>query len=308
MVALVKARKVLVYGALLLLLASGLNGGTYQRTKDGKTIVWNNYPQRGDVATWSGRRDKRGYATGYGTLTWYTKGRAIVTGSILPFPRNTVNSRYSGKMVRGKLVGPVVNVDANGRTFHGTFANGKKTRDWTAGPAGRQSSSKGKSARLAGRTGLSNGSPRQVAAAEPPAEGPSSGHRPEFRGSVPALKETPTTDDSLHSLANPPSSLRTTIVAQASPPASGPSALSSSARPRLAPAEVVDLADAEARGQGYDSREYQRSQARYNPADDSWSVSYEQKYVDANGMAETGKHFSVTVGDKTKKASLVTGP
>ena len=310
---LVKARWVFVYGALLLLLADGAYaGGTYQRMKDGKTLVWNNYPRRGDAATWSGRRDANGYATGHGTLTWYTKGRRIVTGSNLPSPRDSVIGRYSGKMVRGKLVGPVVNVDANGQTFHGTFANGKKTRDWAVGPAGRQSSSRGESA----RTDSSNESPRQAAAAEAPAEGPVLSQNSDVRdqrserpGSGSAVGETPTTDDSLHSLANPPSSLRTTVVAQASPPASGPSAaLSSSDRPRLAPAEVVDLADAEARGQGYDSREYQRSQARYNPANDSWWISYEQKYVDANGMAEAGKHFSVSVGDKTKKASLVTGP
>jgi hypothetical protein len=48
--------------------------------------------------------------------------------------------------------------------------------------------------------------------------------------------------------------------------------------------------------------EYQRSQPHYTAADGTWSVSYDQKFV-----GETGKHFSVSVEDKTKKASGVTG-
>ena len=70
---------------------------------------------------------------------------------------------------------------------------------------------------------------------------------------------------------------------------------------RLTKAEVIRLADAEARRQGYDLREYQRPQAHYNyvRADDTWFVSYDQIYI--NGMGEVGKHFMVTVEDKTKK-------
>jgi hypothetical protein len=321
---LVKARWVFVYGALLLLLATGAYaGGTYQRTKDGKTVVWNNYPRRGDAATWSGRRDAKGYATGYGTLTWYTKERAIVTGSNLPSPRHTVIGRYSGKMVRGKLNGPVVNVDPNGKTFHGTYAKGKKTRDWTVGLAPHPSSPREEPVQLADRTDIaSNEAPHQGAVAEAPAEGPSSVQAPEVKSQEPeiidrsanqpssgsAVTETPRTDDSLRSLTNPPSSLRTNVFADASPQASIPSAdLSSPDRPRLTLAEVIDLADAEARGQGYDLREYQRSEVHYSTAEDTWSVSYDQKFVDANGMAEAGKHFSISVGDKTKKASFMAG-
>src|SRR3979409_1607149 len=115
------ARCLLVYGVLLLFVHSAIAGGPYERTKDGKARVWNNYPQAGDAATWSGGRDAQGYATGYGTLTWYTTERKIVTGSPLPALKHAVVSRYSGVMVRGKLDGSVVNVDANGKTFHGTF-------------------------------------------------------------------------------------------------------------------------------------------------------------------------------------------
>jgi hypothetical protein len=44
-----------------------------------------------------------------------------------------VANRYSGKMVRGKFDGPVVNVDPHGKVFHGTFVNGTKGADWVAG-------------------------------------------------------------------------------------------------------------------------------------------------------------------------------
>jgi hypothetical protein len=94
-------------------------GGVYQRTKDGETIVWNNYPRPGDEASWSGGKDGQGYATGDGTLTWHKRGVLV--------------SRYTGRMIRGKLNGPVTNVDANGGTFRGTFVNGSKSADWAQG-------------------------------------------------------------------------------------------------------------------------------------------------------------------------------
>jgi len=71
----------------------------------------------------------------------------------------------------------------------------------------------------------------------------------------------------------------------------------------LTQAEVIDLADAEARTQGYDLGEYQRPQARYTAAGDTWSIVYDQKR-NANGMGEVGKHFSVSVEDNTKKISI----
>src|SRR5476651_1167880 len=63
--ALVNSRSFFVCSALLLLLFanSAFAGGAYQRTKDRKTRVWNNYPQPGDAATWSGDRDADRYAT-----------------------------------------------------------------------------------------------------------------------------------------------------------------------------------------------------------------------------------------------------
>ena len=127
----------------LLLFANGADGGgIYQHTRDGRTLIWNNYPKRDDAATWSGARDSNGFATGNGTLTWYRVQRPIVTGSNIPSSRGraaggAVINRYSGKMVRGKFDGAVVNVDAGGKVFHGTFVNGAKANDWVAGPLPR---------------------------------------------------------------------------------------------------------------------------------------------------------------------------
>jgi hypothetical protein len=128
-------RWLLVSSALLFANSANCGSG-YQYTKDGKTLIWNNFLRRGDAAAWSGGHDSAGYATGYGTLTWYKRESTIVTGSNIPAPTkgSAVLSRYSGQMVRGKFQGPVVNVDANGRVFHGTFVNGAKTSDWMEGP------------------------------------------------------------------------------------------------------------------------------------------------------------------------------
>jgi hypothetical protein len=95
--------------------------GTYQRTKDGKTIVWNNDPKPGDAAAWFGDRDGEGYATKVGTLTWYTANGAVY-------------ARYFGNMVRGKFDG-MVNVHSKGKTDHAIFVDGQRTTRWVAGRA-----------------------------------------------------------------------------------------------------------------------------------------------------------------------------
>jgi hypothetical protein len=91
--------------------------GIFQLTREGGTFVWNNYPRPGDEASWSGDRDAEGYATGNGSITWFKRG--IFT------------TRYTGRMIRGKLDGSVTNEDANGKKFHGTFSNGVKSADWS---------------------------------------------------------------------------------------------------------------------------------------------------------------------------------
>jgi hypothetical protein len=116
----------------------GASRSGYQRTKDGRTLVWNENPGWDYEATWTGERDSAGYAMGEGTLTWYQTNRPIVTGSNIPsgrMERTGVVASYSGKMVRGKLEGLVVSVDAAGRTFHSAFVKGSRSSDWTAGPA-----------------------------------------------------------------------------------------------------------------------------------------------------------------------------
>ena len=104
----------------------------------------------------------------------------------------------------------------------------------------------------------------------------------------------------------PPSSLRTdpngnTLIEGAKTEA----ASSPTGNARLTKEEVVDLAEAEARSRGYEPAEYQRPEPQYNAADETWSAVYDQKPVD--GTAEIGKHFSVTIDDKTKGRVFVPG-
>jgi ketosteroid isomerase-like protein len=120
-------RSLFVCSALLLFASVAYGAGSYQRTRDGKTLVWNDSPKSGEEVTWSGKRDKNGFAAGSGTLTWYKVEPRIVTGSHIPDARYAVViNRYSGKMVRGKFKGAVTYVDANGKRLQATFVNGGK--------------------------------------------------------------------------------------------------------------------------------------------------------------------------------------
>jgi ketosteroid isomerase-like protein len=123
-------RSLFVCSALLLFAGVTYAAGSYQRTRDGITLVWNDSPRRGELAMWSGERDKNGFATGSGTLTWYKVAPTIVTGSNIPDGRRhaVVINRYSGKMVKGKFEGPVTYVDANGKRLQATFVNGKRVK------------------------------------------------------------------------------------------------------------------------------------------------------------------------------------
>ena len=118
-------RSLFVCGALLLFAIAAYGTGAYQRTRDGQTLVWNDSPEAGEEATWAGKRDKDGFATGPGILTWYKVEPTVVTGSNILDTRRyaVVISRYSGKMVRGKFKGPVTYIDANGKTLQVTSVN-----------------------------------------------------------------------------------------------------------------------------------------------------------------------------------------
>src|SRR5437899_12586823 len=74
-------RSLFVCGALLLFAIVAYGAGSYQRTRDGQTLVWNDSPEAGEEATWAGKRDKDGFATGPGILTWYKVEPTVVTGS-----------------------------------------------------------------------------------------------------------------------------------------------------------------------------------------------------------------------------------
>jgi ketosteroid isomerase-like protein len=118
-------RSFFIYGALLLFASVAYGVGSYQRTRDGQTLVWNDSPESGEEAMWSGKRDKDRFAMGPGILTWYKVEPTIVTGSNILDTRRypVVISRYSGKMVRGKFNGPVTYIDANGKTLQVTSVN-----------------------------------------------------------------------------------------------------------------------------------------------------------------------------------------
>jgi hypothetical protein len=387
----VSGRFLFVCGALLVFADVAFGDGTYQRTKDGKTLVWNNHPKAGDEAKWSGDRDREGYASGFGTLTWYT-ARESETGSAKP----TLYARYWGNMVRGKFNGPV-NSHSKRKTDHAIFANGVQTTRWAAGPAPsqivaeptkrfpgakqqtpnvqrptealpprpaaeeavaqpvlvqlRKDSRAGSPTSNAQHpiTGTLAGSPsttpaeRDVAKqdnverrksnsegpiVETPAEGPSPNQSKaenaqlrkdsqagsptpnsesvrEQAAQRPAIssKAKPEIDDSLRLLAGPPSSLHTDATVEPSAASARPETASSpDANARLTKEEATDLADAEARTQGYNLDEYQRPKADYSAVKGKWSLFYDQNPVDVT--PEIGKYFSATVDDETKKVEI----
>ena len=76
--------------------------------------------------------------------------------------------------------------------------------------------------------------------------------------------------------------------------------------PQLTPVQVITLADAEARKQGYDLKHYVRGKPSYAAEIGDWILIYDEK-PDKNGMTTVGAHFFIHVSDKTKKASSTPG-
>ena len=69
--------------------SSGItHGGEYVREQGQNSLIYDPNPAPGEVAYWSGAKDAKGYATGFGVLTWYENGEKV--------------SAYQGKKVRGK--------------------------------------------------------------------------------------------------------------------------------------------------------------------------------------------------------------
>ena len=326
MFALMRAR-CFFFSSALLVLANGAfaDDGAYQRTKDGKTIVWNTYPLPGETAEWSGNQDKEGYATGYGTVTWYKLAHSGYT--FAKSKHSVVSGVYSGTMVKGKFEGVVVRPDrgtaslirwntaASDRTTHATFVAGNRTSEWVAGPGPSPSKTNATPDKPAeerpGRTGLSE----EGAVATTTVQGPSPGPRqsPKPKISPPAKEAAKPVEDSLQSVAAPPSSLQMDRSVKASPepsvapPLPPPTTTSESStdRTQLTTREAIELADGVARANGIDLTRYQNPQAQYVPEDEAWSVSYDQK--SNGGTPEPGRNFIVSVGDKTKRTSIGPG-
>jgi len=288
---------------ILLLITNLLCGGQYQRVSDGKALVWNNDPQPEDAVTWSGDVDKNGYATGQGTLVWYRAERAKVTGSNMPTEKRIPISSYAGKMVRGKLTGPVVAADADGKFYHGTFVDGHRTADWSAGaprvrrgelveaPSPAEGPAKTKTER----------SPAPAPTQQPPAQQPLVETAPKASPppppKAPAERPAPAVSDSLQSLIAPPSSLRTEVAASAPPPSPAQSTQAAPPSGELDASAAINLADDEARARGYDLDEYERPHVEHATENDTWSVAYQPK-------GASGKFFKVVIDEKSKKAEI----
>jgi hypothetical protein len=190
--------RLFVYSGLLALLITGTAfAGRYQRTKDGTTRVWNENPKPGDLVTWSGARDATGYATGYGTVTWFTPQNEVETGSGLPAwlrhitrqRHYTVSRRESGIMVHGKFE-------------EASAAAEPKKKDRTEISEQRSSAS---STHIEATATKPQPSPAQEKASPTPTPSPTAAN------------------DSLDSLMHVPSSLKLTTPAGASPLSSSPS-------------------------------------------------------------------------------------
>lgn len=378
-----KLRAVFVCLFSLLIVSIAYGDGAYQRARDRKTIIWNNSPEPGDTAVWTGERDQDDYATGEGSVTWYSRKRSNVTGSNIPQDRFEIVGRYSGNMVRGKLEGVVTTWNTSGKTLKASFADGRRVSDWgDKAPASQKktkTSAEAESApestnQLLTATKTSNdekipkqnkgkgsgemiGAPEQVqplsvppsgrqppalvdqrASPDSPAEGPPEETSPPNRkmpastvsktaptqtktqsvktaaksasgASVPAgspAANASPVDNSLRSLIAPPTSLRERATTEGTPPPAFTPATekipSPPPGPQLTAAEATALADIEARTWGYDLGEYQLPTSEYNAAGARWYVVYETK--NAEGKTNSGKHFSVTIDDKTKKAEI----
>lgn len=204
----VSGRLLFVCAALLALMDLARGEGNYQSTRNGRALVWNNHPKPGDVATWSGARDREGYARGFGQLVWYTKEPGFV--------RPQLYARYWGRMVDGKFEGPV-NVHAKRTTRYAIFIDGTRVTGWTAGAAPSRATARWRTL-VARRRAISEPSFAErsgVVEPEAPAEGPgrTGGPSSSWNESIQDLRSERwpmiDIDDSLRLLAWPPRSLRT---------------------------------------------------------------------------------------------------
>jgi len=242
-------RSLFVCSALLLFASVAYGAGSYQRTRDGKTLVWNDSPKRGEEATWSGKRDKNGFAAGSGTLTWYKVEPTIVTGSNIPDARRypVVINRYSGKMVHGKLKGAVTYVDANGKRLQATFVNGGKRPvnrpPHTPAPATPTQTPAPEQSPSPAAQEIPTAVPQQTATVAPEQTATRTSEQqarqPNAQSTIVPISTPP--DDSLRSLTAPPLALPKQSVAAASPKTHIPSTPLPSPPPTLDAQTVAAL-------------------------------------------------------------------
>ena len=221
--------------AVLALANRAFAEGAYQRTDDRKkTVVWNNDPQPGDAAEWTGSRDSEGYAEGPGTLTWLRTQKSFATGSNIASSKKVVPiSRLTGTMTHGKFLGAVTTVD-HGKTYHAKYVDGQRKGNWSLGPAvakatsvesaaEREQPKKPTEPKIAAAEKVPTSTkpkPSEEAEPEPPTEGPEEANAP-----VTDTRSQVTTGQSGSQAEQP----KTPLVAQAS------SELDESATPRQQP-------------------------------------------------------------------------
>ena len=187
--------------------------GAYQRTDDRKkTIVWNNDPQPGDAAEWTGSRDSEGYAEGPGTLTWLRTQKSFATGSNIASSKKVVPiSRLTGKMTHGKFVGAVTTID-RGKTYHAKYVDGQRKGNWSLGPVvakatsvesatEREQPKKPAEPKIASAEKVATPKEPKVSQEsepEPPTEGPDDANSPvtDTRSQVTAAQSAPQTEQS----------------------------------------------------------------------------------------------------------------
>jgi hypothetical protein len=142
--------------------------------------------------------------------------------------------------------------------------------------------------------------PREEVATEPKPE-VASGTSETSRESSPAsTKKESSRDVSLNSLVGPPSSLRTTT--ETSTPKIETETSTSRDNAPLTESEAINLADTEARVQGYHLDDYQRPKVDHSAVKGKWSLFYGSK--EQSNAGENGGPLTVSVEDKTKKVEI----
>jgi hypothetical protein len=104
---------------------------------------------------------------------------------------------------------------------------------------------------------------------------------------------------SVNALVGPPSSLRSTDENSSERSSAGPAASESD---RLNESDAVNLADTEARNQGYNLENYERPKADYSEVKRKWILYYDLKKSADRGLGVAP--LSVTVEDRSKKVEI----